>query len=202
VLTAFEVYYLVDYPAQPIFFYDFAERYLASIRKVHEANLALIRELAKVGCEMVGMGSAGLELLSPRIFDEAIVPFARETTDLVRSLGMFSDYHICGHSRRLLESGRINAIHPTWFETFSTPPCGDNVSLSEGLKSLSPEIISKGNLALQSLRNGTPEDIRAAVRDIIRQSAGRRHIIGQADGTILPGTPIENVRAFAAAAAE
>jgi uroporphyrinogen-III decarboxylase len=202
VLIGFEAYYLIDYPAQPIFFYDMSERYLASIRKVQEANMVLIRELAKVGCEIVGMGSAGLELLSPRIFDEAIISFARETTDLVRSLGMFSHYHICGHSRQLLESGRINTIHPTWFETVSTPPCGDNVSLSEGLKCLSPDIISKGNLPLESLRNGTPEDIRAAIRDIIRQSAGRRHIIGQADSTILPGTPIENVRAFAAEAAE
>jgi len=112
-LIPFEAYYLVDYPDAPLFFYDLPERYLASIRKIHHANLAMAAALAQRGFEIFGMGSAGLELLSPRIFDDAIVPYARETTDVLRGLGRFSAYHICGHSRQLLETGRINAMRPT-----------------------------------------------------------------------------------------
>ena len=200
VLTAFECYYLVDYSDMPLFYYDSGERYLKSIRKVHAANMAVVEHLVAMGCELFRMGSAGLELLSPRIFDEAIIPFARETTDYIRSSGAFSSYHICGHSRLLLESGRINSIRPTWFETVSTPPCGDNPSLKESLEYLDPGIISKGNLALDLLKNGTPEQIEAAVYDIIEQSNGRRHVVGQGDSTILSGTPPENIRAFLSAA--
>jgi uroporphyrinogen-III decarboxylase len=199
-LTSFEVYYLIDYPDQPLFYYDHTERYLKSIAKVNEANMAVARELANVGCEIFLMGSAGLELLSPRIFDEAIIPFVREITDYIRKLNCFSCYHICGHSNQLLKTGRINALKPTWFETFSTPPCGNNESLSQALEYLDPEIISKGNLPLELLRNGTPDEIYSAVKDIIGQSRGRRHIIGQADATILSGTPRENIEAILRAA--
>lgn len=199
-LTAFEVYYLIDYPDMPLFYYDFSNRYLASIRKVHKANLAVANELIKVGCEMFVMGSAGLELLSPRIFDEAIIPFVRETTDFIHSKGAFTNYHICGHSHQLLKSGRINAMKPTWFETFSNPPCGDNVNLKDSLKYLDNTIISKGNLPLELLRNGTTEDIHNAVKNIIAQSSHRRHVIGQGDATILSGTPIDNIHAYLDAA--
>jgi hypothetical protein len=72
--------------------------------------------------------------------------------------------------------------------------------LEESLNYLAPDIISKGNLALELLRDGTPEQIEAAVNGIIEQSRGRRHIIGQADATILSGTPVENIRAFLSAA--
>ena len=200
VLTAFEAYYLIDYPDMPLMYYDFPERYRKSIAKIQAANIMMIEALAAAGAELFGMGSAGLELLSPKIFDEAIVPFARETTDLIRAKGLFSAYHICGHSRQLIESGRINAIKPTWFETFSTRPCGDNTSLSDSLKYLDPEIVSKGNLPLELLRNGSPADISRAVHEIIFQSRGRRHIIGQADGTVLSDTPKENLIAYLEAA--
>jgi len=180
----------------PLFFYDFEERYLQSIKKIHAANLAVIDHLRAMDCDFFAMGSAGLELLSPKIFDEAIIPFARETTDHIRSSGAFSSYHICGHSRQLLETGRINSIKPTWFETFSAPPCGNNDSLKESLGYLDPDIISKGNLALELIKDGTPEQIEAAVYDIIEQTKDKRHIIGQADATILSGTPAENINAF------
>lgn len=199
VLIPFECYYL-NYTDLPLLFYDFEERYMTSIAKIHAANMVVIKHLAAMGCELFHMGSAGFELLSPKIFDKAIIPFARETTDYIRSLGAFSSYHICGHSRQLLETGRINALKPTWFETFSALPCGNNRSLKESLEWLDPDIISKGNLSLEILRNGTPEQIESAVHDIIEQSNGRRHIIGQADSTILSGTPVENIRAFLSAA--
>lgn len=200
VLTAFEVYYLIDYPDMPLMYYDFPERYRASIARVQAANLRMIEALATAGVEVFAMGSAGLELLSPKIFDEAIIPFAREATDFGRARGIFSFYHICGHSRQLLESGRINAIKPTWFETFSTHPCGNNNSLAESLPYLDPEIISKGNLPLELLRNGSPEAVQRSVREIIGQSRVRRHIIGQADATVLSSTPRENLCAYLAAA--
>jgi hypothetical protein len=63
-------------------------------------------------------------------------------------------------------------------------------------------IITKGNLALETLRNATPAHIRRAVGEIRQATAGRRHIIGQGDATILDGTPPANIRAFLEAGVE
>lgn len=199
-LTAFEVYYLIDYPDMPLFYYDYPERYLNATQNVYKANIALAEELMKAGCEIFYMGSAGMELLSPRIFDEAIIPYTRQTTDFIRDNGGFSSYHICGHSYQLLQSGRINQIRPTWFETFSSPPCGNNPSLSESLRYLDDTIISKGNLALELLRNGTTDEVKNEALNIRKETRGRNHIIGQADATILNGTPEQNIRALLKAA--
>ncbi len=200
ILTAFEVFYLVDYPDMPVFFMDWKDRYLSSIEKVHRANLLLLEALAGVGIEIFYTGSAGMELLSPRIFEEAIVPFQREFNDRVRKLGCSVVYHICGHSRQLIERKIIDRIRPTVFETCSGPPCGNNADLRKAVFGISEEIITKGNLPLELLLKGTPEQVADGVTDIKKAVAGRRHIVGQADATILAGTPLGNIRSFMNAA--
>ena len=196
ILTAFEVYWLIDYPDMPIFYMDWPERYLASIQRIHAANIALLEACAAIGIEIFFTGSAGCELLSPRIFHECIVPVQREFNDHCASLGCYSSYHICGHSRQLIEQKIIDALKPTIFETCSALPCGNNESLRDAVRGISYEIITKGNLSLELMRNGTPDQIAEAVRAINDATAGRRHIIGQADATILAGTPHENIRTF------
>lgn len=200
ILTAFEVFYLVDYPDMPVFFMDWRETYLKSIEKVHKANLLLLKALAGTGVEIFGTGSAGMELLSPLIFEEAIVPFQREFNDRARKLGCHVIYHICGHSRQLIERKIIDRIKPTVFETCSGPPCGNNEYLRKAVFGISEDIITKGNLALELLLKGTPEQVANEVESIKKDVSGRRHIVGQADGTILAGTPSENIRAFMDAA--
>lgn len=201
ILSAYEVYWLVDYPQMPVFLMDHPDRCLATIRKVHQTNLTLLEEMRRVGFEFFYTGSAGLELLSPRTFEEAIIPFQRPFNDRVRELGGFSSYHICGCSRGLIEKGIINRLGPTIFETCSGPPCGDNDDLATAVNGIDEGIVTKGNLALELLRSGTPDEIRREVELIRTATQGRRHIIGQADATVLTGTPPENIHAFVAAAA-
>ena len=199
IFSAFEAYWLIDYPDMSVFFMDWPKEYLASIKKIHAANIAVLEALVEVGIEIVFTGSAGLELLSPRIFAEAIVPFQREFNDHARALGCHSSYHICGHSRQLIEDKIIDKIKPTIFETCSIPPCGNNISLKEAVDKINDEIITKGNLPLELLLRGTPEQITEAVINIANETKYRRHIIGQADATLLPGTPSENINAFVTA---
>lgn len=196
ILTAFEAFWIIDYPDMPLFFLDYRERYLATISRIQAACLALMRACARVGVEVFYCGSAGCELLSPTIFREAIVPFQREFNDEVAAVGGVSSYHICGHSRQLIEQKIIDAIRPTIFETCSQSPCGNNAGLREAVWGISEEIITKGNLSLETLRNSRPDEIVTEVKAINEAVKGRRHIIGQADATILTGTPYENIRVF------
>ena len=201
ILSAFEAYWLIDYAEAPIFLMDWPDRYLASIRKIHRANIAMLEEMRKVGFEFFYAGSAGLELLSPQTFEQGIIPFQREFNDRVRELGGFSSHHTCGRSRLMIEKGIIDRIKPCIFETCSGPPCGDNDDLAAAVNGIDEEIVTKGNLALELMRNGTPEEIRGEVARIRDATKGRRHIISQADATILTGTSPENIRAFVEAAA-
>jgi len=196
IFSAFEAYYLIDYADMPLFCVDWPEQYLAAVEKMHAANLAVLEEISKVGVELILTGSAGTELLSPAIFREAIVPFQREFNDRARALGCMVSYHICGHSRQLIDLGIVDEIKPTLFETCSGPPCGNNPDLRAAVSGISEDIITKGNLDLDLLRNGTPEQISEAVADIATATNGRRHIIGQGDATILDGTPGGSIQAF------
>lgn len=196
ILHPFEAYWLIDYPDMPLFFLDAPEAYARILDKIQAANLELLRNLSGIGFEIFFSGSAGLELLSPAIFRKAIVPLQREFSDAARKLGVFSSYHICGHSRQLIEMGLIDAMAPTLFETCSAPPCGNNGSLHDAVHGIREDIITKGNLSLGLLAQGAPDRIRAEVRCIREATRGRRHVIGQADSTILPGTPPRHIRAF------
>ncbi len=60
-------------------------------------------------------------------------------------------------------------------------------------------MITKGNINLELLLEGTPAQIESAVVKIAEATRGRRHVIGQADLTILAGTPSEHLHAFLAA---
>ena len=57
-------------------------------------------------------------------------------------------------------------------------------------------ICSKGNLQVELLRDGTPEQIVAATRKLCEVSKGWKHIVSIAD-TIMAGTPPENLKLFA-----
>ena len=198
IFSAFETYWLIDYPDMPLFFMDWPERFIKSIKKVHAANIALMEALVNIGVEIIFTGSAGLELLSPNIFTEAIVPFQREFNDHARSLRCHSSYHICGHSSQLINNKIIDQIKPTIFETCSTAPCGNNKSLSDAVNKIDDEIITKGNFPLELLLNGTSVQINEMVHQIYDKTKHRRHIIGQGDATILAGTPQESIHAFLA----
>ena len=94
-----------------------------------------------------------------------------------------------------MEKGYYNRLKPDIFETLSEPPVGNLPSLRWGREQLDPEIITKGNISLDILLNGTPQQVREKVRYVKESTRGYRHIIGLSDN-ILDHTPCENLKAF------
>lgn len=78
--------------------------------------------------------------------------------------------------------------------TIAPPPDGDN-DLAESRRYLAPEICTKGNLQLGTLRDGTPSEIVRATREMVEAVRGWSHVYSTADA-VLPGTPPENLIAF------
>jgi len=95
-----------------------------------------------------------------------------------------------------VELGFYNELKPDVFETMSEPPVGDLPSLRWARERLDPAIATKGNIPLNVLLEGTPDDVRREVRRVREQTAGWRHVVGLSDD-VLKGTPLENARAFA-----
>jgi uroporphyrinogen-III decarboxylase len=60
--------------------------------------------------------------------------------------------------------------------------------------SIDCSIVTKGNIDLGLLLEGSPEACAAAAREVLDATAGYPHLVGAADA-ILYGTPVENVRA-------
>ncbi len=103
--------------------------------------------------------------------------------------------HSCGHLKIFVEEGFYNELKPEILETMSVPPVGDLPSLQWGRERLAPEIITKGNVPLNVMLQGTEEEVRSEVRQVKEETQGYRHIIGLSDD-ILPNTPLSNCLAF------
>ena len=178
-------YHLMDYPQA-------FQRLFDAKKKLLRLHLEVYRE---AGFDFMFYCVPGTDMISPGFFREWIADETRENIKWWKSLGGFTLWHGCGHVKAYVEQGIFNDMRPEIVETLSQPPVGNIPSLSWARKRIDPEIITKGNIPLDILLNGTPEAVREDVCRIKKETEGYRHIIGLSDN-ILDGTPKENLRAF------
>ena len=62
-----------------------------------------------------------------------------------------------------------------------------------------PHLVFQGNVAEKMLREGTPDQVRQAVRDCLKAGGGQRHILNLNHG-VDRRTPPENFQAYIDAA--
>jgi len=60
---------------------------------------------------------------------------------------------------------------------------------------LSQAMVTKGNVPLNILLEGTTDQVRAAVRRVRQETEGYRHVVGLSDD-LFKNTPLANARAF------
>jgi uroporphyrinogen decarboxylase len=146
------------------------------------------------GIDFMSDSSYGLEMTSPGLFREMDLPYIQRFGAWTHERGGLFWYHNCGHTRQMILDGTFDTLGADVIETIAPPPEGDN-DLAESRRRLSPEVCSKGNLNLRTLRDGTVEDVRRETRELVRAVDGFPHIISSADA-VLEGTPPENFIAF------
>ena len=148
-----------------------------------------------------GGGSASDTVVSPALHEEFCLPYDRELHDALHDAGHKITYHTCGGMMGILDHIRANGTDAS--ETLAPPSVGGNIK--------DPSLVRKaygGEVALiggmdqfNVLTSGTPETIR---REVERLFEG----FGPDGGYIMAGsdhffeTPVENLRAYAAAARE
>ena len=178
-------YHIMDYP-------EAFERLRLARKKLMRRHLEVYRA---AGFDFMFYCVPGTDTGSPCFYRNNMQEEIRETMAWWKSNGGFTLWHSCGHVRAFIEEGIYNETPPEMLETLSEPPVGNIPSLSWALERLDPKIITKGNIPLDILLNGAPEDVREAVRRVKSQARGRRHVIALSDN-ILNGTPAANLRAY------
>ncbi len=168
-------------------------------RELHEASVALqlrrLQTLGKAGFDYIFFVCMAAEWLSPDFFRAWVAAPAKRYINAWRGEGGRVLWHSCGKVARFVELGFYNEMRPDIFETLSEPPTGDLPSLRWARQRLHPSIATKGNVGLDTLLQGTPDEVRAAVRRVREQTEGYRHIVGLSDD-MLRNTPLPNALAF------
>ncbi len=174
------------------------------LKALMEKKLRFVEEsLQGVKFDLVetGGGAASDTLISPTMHEEFCLPYDREIHRALHSVGLKSTYHTCGGMKFLLDLIVQNETDAS--ETLAPAGVGGNISEPEKVRE-----VFGGKLAMIGgmdqfgiLTNGTAEQIQ---QEVLRLFEG----FGKDGGYICAAsdhffdTPVENLKAFAKAAAE
>ncbi len=155
----------------------------------------------KVDLVETGGGAASTTVISPSMHEEFCLPYDRAMHDALHALGHSVVYHTCGGMMPLLDIIPKNGCDVS--ETLSPPGVGGDVTEPEKIKkTLGRKVALIGGLDQSNiLGTGTPEAIRKEVHRLFSAlGPNGGYIMSAADHFF--EAPVENLRAYAAAALE
>jgi MtaA/CmuA family methyltransferase len=154
---------------------------------VLQLELTFAKAQLASGAELLGVGDAAASLVGPRLYEEFVWPFEKRMMDGLRAMGARTRLHICGNTRPIL--GLLGQLGCDIVDLDFLAP------MAEGRAAMGPKQILLGNIdPVRVLRNGTPEQVYAAVAEC-HQEAGDRFIVS-AGCEVVRDTPHENLRAM------
>ncbi len=171
------------------------EKFRKTCDIVRDVNLDILEQVIKTGADFVFLGGPGSEMLSPKLYQDFLIPDSKIITDSVHRLGGLIYSHICSPVEPFLSMGFYNQMGIDLFETLSPPPVGNVTDLAKARKTdLVANICTRGNIGLDVLLNGTVEDVQRAVEEIWQATKGSKHMIAASD-YLFYDIPLENVKA-------
>ena len=179
---------------------DIFKRLMDKILAVDEK---LIKAVAAGGCDFVFLGGPGSEMISPKFYEDFLVPYSKIVSKMAHDEGLLIYSHICSPIEPMLTAGYYNEMGIDLFETLSGPPVGNIKSIEDAFNKLSPEICTRGNVGLDLLLSATPDVIKNECFAILEtaKKMGRKHILAASD-YLFYNVPAENVHAMCEAVKE
>lgn len=176
------------------------EQFRKCMDKILALDEKLINAAAAGGTDFVFLGGPGSEMISPKYYENFLVPYSKIVTDMVHKAGLMVYSHICSPIEPMLTMGYYNQMGIDLFETLSQPPVGNVKSIEDAFSKLDPNMCTRGNLGLDSLMQDTPEQIYEKSMHILEtaKKMGRKHILAASD-YMFYNTKTENVHAMARA---
>lgn len=176
---------------------DFEKEFFALMDKCEEISRRVIDALREGGGDFVFLGGPGAEMVSPYIYENFMVPYGRRMTDYAHGKGYLVYSHVCSPIEPFLTKGYFNELGIDLFETLSMPPVGNVKSIEDAFTKLDTKMCTRGNVGMDTLINGTPDEVARQVEHIMSDAlkAGRKHVVAASD-YLMYEVKEENVRAL------
>lgn len=174
--------------------YDEPEAVGRAMDVIVEASLPFITRQVEAGAHAIGIGDAFASQIGPDLYRAFVFPREKVMIDHIHGLGAVAKLHICGNTAPIL---------PDMIKTGADILDVDHLapSMAPFVSQLGPRQVFSGKVdPVSVVQNGTPGQVRAAVRDSLRQGGGR--CIVSAGCEIPPDAPLDNVRAMREAAGQ
>lgn len=159
-------------------------------------SLEAVRQQAAAGVEAIWIsddfGDSSRGFLKPHHFEQFVLPYIDELAQAISGFGLPALLHSCGHIKEYLpglSQTRLSAVHPMqrtagmdlgWMKT----QYGDRFCLIGNIDSS------------RTLPFGTPDEVRAEVRQAIEIAAPGGGYILASDHSLHDGIPVENILAL------
>lgn len=181
---------LVDVAEAMMLCYDEPELLHVLLEKCAEFSIGYILELKKAGANGVVIAEPLAGLISPSLEEEFSSPYVRKIVEAVQDESFPVIYHNCGDYAYLM----TESIKRTGCKAYHF---GNSMDMEDLIRRMGPNCIVMGNIDPAGLfRNGTPEAMEAAVKDLLRRCGSHSNFIPSSGCDVPPAAPWENIEAF------
>ena len=129
-------------------------------------------------------------LLSPALMEEFSAPYVRRIVEAVQTDDFLVIYHNCGNNVLLLSDLILSAGASAYH-------FGNAIDLRRMLEKVPSDTVVMGNIdPVGAFRNGTPEQMREAVRALMAACGSYQNFVISSGCDVPPGARWENIDAF------
>ena len=160
-----------------------------TLRKTTEFIINYIKAYKEVGANGVVLAEPAAGLLSPRLIAEFSSKYVKEIVDSVQDDNFILIYHNCGNTIPLIDSILTTGASAYHF--------GNAIKMAEMMKLLPSDTIAFGNVdPANQFRNGTPESVREATLNIMKDCCKYKNFVISSGCDIPPLSSWDNINAF------
>jgi len=170
------------------------DRFRDACSQIREFNTEIMKNVFKAGTDFVFLGGPGVEMLSPQMYEDFLIPDSKILTDRARDMGGLIYSHICSPIEPFLTMGLYNRMGIDLFETLSPPPVGNVESMAKAREICDDDMCTRGNIGLDVLLNGTKDDVIEKTIEVLEATKGTKHMVAASD-YLFYNIPLENAKA-------
>ncbi len=160
-----------------------------TLRKTTQFIIEYIKAYKAVGANGVVLAEPAAGLLSPKLIAEFSSKYVKEIVDAVQDDNFILVYHNCGNTIPLIDS--ILTVGAAAYHF------GNAIKMSDMLKLIPADTIAFGNVDPASqFRNGTPESIREATLNILKDCSHHKNFIISSGCDVPPLSSWDNIDSF------
>ena len=181
---------LVDVSEAMILCYTEPEMLETLLEKCVEFSINYIREFKKAGADGVVLAEPLAGVISPALEKELSAPYVKKIVEAVQDEDFLVIYHNCGNYAYLM----TDSISKNGCRAFHF---GNSVDMEQMLQKMGSDVLVMGNIdPAGQFRNGTPETMREAVRDLMERCGGYANFVPSSGCDVPPVCPWENIHTF------